>query len=107
MARYSDEVQAAADGFAIVHEPDRGRYALYREDSGARSLVGEAHYSLIGEDAIDFDHTVVAPALRGTGLAGLLARRALTGDAVGGRRVRASCWYVAGVIERHPELLAR
>jgi predicted GNAT family acetyltransferase len=47
----------------------------------------------------------VVPALRGTGLSRLLARRALTGDAIGGRRVRASCWFIEGYIARHPEVL--
>lgn len=104
MARYVDEEQATADGFEIVHEPDASRYALYREAGDTRELVGEAHYSLKGEDTIDFDHTVVSPALRGTGLAGLLAHRALTGDMVEGKRIVASCWFIDGYLKKHPEL---
>jgi uncharacterized protein len=102
MSRYQNEAEAAADGFTIVHEPERARYAVYAE--GDR-LVGEAHYSLLGDGEIDFDHTVVAPELRGSGISGLLAHRAVTGDAVGTRRVRASCWFIAGYLERHPELV--
>ncbi|WP_053383487.1 GNAT family N-acetyltransferase [Leucobacter celer] len=105
MSRYLDEDRAAADGFTIVHEPERHRYAIYQRGAGEERLIGEAHYSLIGDDVIDFDHTVVVPALRGTGLSRLLARRALTGDAIGGRRVRASCWFIEGYIARHPEVL--
>lgn len=125
MARYLTEEQAAADGFRIEHEPSAQRYALYLDatgqdtdapDSAAPSepqLVGEAHYSLIGDDTdgiINFDHTVVLPALRGNGLSMLLARRALdknsgAGEAIGHRRVHASCWFIARVIARHPELL--
>ncbi|MBL3686685.1 N-acetyltransferase [Leucobacter zeae] len=129
MSRYQNEEQAAADGFRFAHEPERSRYALYAADAGsgadgrpgtgdgsgtgAERLVGEAHYTLRGagstEDPgiIDFDHTVVAPALRGTGLSGLLARRALTGDAIGDRRVLASCWFIEGYLAKHPELLER
>lgn len=107
-----------ADGFRFAHEPDRGRYALYlaQHDADAapgtgERLVGEAHYTLRGSGtaqdpgSIDFDHTVVAPELRGTGLSGLLARRALTGDAIGDRRVLASCWFIEGYLAKHPELL--
>lgn len=107
MSRYENEEQAAADGFGIVHEPERHRYAVYQRGSGEDRLIGEAHYSLLGDDVIDFDHTVVVPALRGTGLSRLLARRALTGDAIGERSVRASCWFIDGYLARHPELLER
>ncbi len=105
MARYLDEDQAAADGFRIVHEPERSRYAIYRSGEPENRPVGEAHYTLLGDDGIDFDHTFVRPELRKTGLSGLLAHRALTGEAPRGRRVHASCWFIEGYIARHPELL--
>lgn len=105
MARYENEEQAAADGIRIVHEPDAHRYAIYRGEGESRELLGEALYSLLGDDAIDFNHTVVDPALRGTGASGLLAHRAVTGEAVSGRRVIASCWFIDGYLKKHPELL--
>lgn len=111
MVGYVDEQQASADGIVIAHEPQHSRYAVFERPDGEGSagethrLVGEAHYTLLGDDAIDFDHTVVVPRLRGTGLAGLLARHALTGEAAAGRRVHASCWFIAGYLRRHPELL--
>lgn len=123
MARYSDESQAQADGFRIEHEPDRHRFVVLRDFAGtdqgadegaadssaseaasAPTVVGEAHYTLLGEHGIDFDHTVVTPRLRGTGLASLLATRALTSDVVRGRKIQASCWYIEGFLERHPLL---
>ncbi|RGE23790.1 GNAT family N-acetyltransferase [Leucobacter sp. wl10] len=107
MSRYLDEDQAAADDLRIVHEPEQHRYAVYRRTADEDRLVGEAHYSLLGDEVIDFDHTLVLPELRGTGLSGLLARRALTGDAIGERRVNASCWFIEGYLARHPELLER
>ena len=51
-----------------------------------------------------FDHTVVDPGLRGTGLSGLLAEHALTDDIVKGRKIQASCWYIEGYLERNPHL---
>lgn len=117
MARYLTEAEANTAGFTIVHEADRSRYALYgaidqakpgaetgTEGGSAETLLGEAHYRLLGDDAIDFDHTVVTPALRGTGLSGLLAHRAVTGSAAAGRTLTASCWFIAGYLKKHPEL---
>jgi predicted GNAT family acetyltransferase len=102
-----DEQQAAADGFRIVHEPGEQRYAIYQGDDDEGRLVGEAHYSFVGEHTIDFDHTVVLPELRGTGLAALLAHHALTGDAIGHRDLQTSCWFIEGYLSRHPELRER
>ncbi len=101
MARYLDEESAAADGFTIEHEPERSRFVLKQ---GGREF-GEAHYTLIGDGGIDFDHTVVDPELRGTGLSGLLAHRAVTDEVVRGRQMRASCWFIEGYLAKHPELL--
>jgi predicted GNAT family acetyltransferase len=107
MAKYADEKQARADGFSIAHEPERHRFALLQAAEGAADkVVGEAHYTLIGDDAIDFDHTVVDPGLRGTGLSGLLAERALTDEIVRGRKIHASCWYIEGYLERNPHLVS-
>ncbi|MFD5599758.1 GNAT family N-acetyltransferase [Leucobacter sp. NPDC058333] len=106
MARYLNEADAAAAGFTITHEPDRSRYVITASGPDGGRVVGEAHYALRGNDVIDFDHTVVAPELRGNGLSGLLARRAVTGEAVGERRIEASCWFIDGYLQRHPELLA-
>lgn len=101
MARYLDEEQARADGFTIAHEPEANRFVLARGDG---EVVGEAHYTLLGDDGIDFDHTVVDPSLRGTGLSGLLAEHALTAEIVRGRRIHASCWFIEGYLQKHPHL---
>lgn len=100
MARYLDEASAAADGFGISHQAQQCRFVITRDD---REL-GEARYSLIGDTAIDFNGTVVDPELRGTGLAGVLAHRALTDRIVRGRTIQASCWFMEGYLEKHPEL---
>lgn len=100
MTRYLDAESAAADGFTVEHERDRHRFVLAQQ---GREL-GEAHYTLLGDDGIDFDHTVVDPEMRGTGLSGVLAQRALTDEIVRGRTIRASCWFIDGYLEKHPEL---
>lgn len=105
MARYQTEDQAAADGFRIVHEPEQDRFAIYQSAVEGDRLVGEAHYSLRGDASIDFDHTLVNPEFRGSGLSGLLAHHAVTADVVRGRRVLASCWFIEGYLARHPELV--
>lgn len=101
MTRYLSEESAAEDGYAIVHEAGEHRFTLTHRGEER----GEAHYRLLGDTAIDFDHTVVAPAERGTGLAGLLAHRAVTSEIVRGRTVMASCWFIRGYLAKHPELI--
>ena len=102
MARYFSESDARADGFAIEHREDQHEFVLLRDGE----VVGVAHYSLRGEDRgiIDFDHTEVDPSLRGTGLSGVLAQRALTDEIVRDRKIHASCWFIEGYLAKHPEL---
>lgn len=118
MTRYLSEEDAAADGLRIMHDPERGRFVISQSASSrtneaggvdaesAGKVVGFAHYTLLDSPhgAIDFDSTFVDPSFRGTGLSGLLAHRAVTDDIVTGRRVLASCWFIAQYLERHPEL---
>ena len=91
----SDEVE-------FTHEPDESRFAAVRRGDGER--IGEAHYRLLGDEGIDFDHTVVLPALRGRGIASELIRTALTSDIARDRRILASCPFVADYLRQHPEL---
>lgn len=110
MARYRSEDDAAADGLRIVHEPDRSQFTVTSggTDTEDGTPVGEAHYTLrddpSGGGSIDYDHTYIDPAFRGTGLSRLLAHRAVTDDIASGRRMLASCWFIAGYLGRHPEL---
>lgn len=102
MARYLDEAAAEADGFAVEHEPERHRFVLGKDGR----VLGTAHYTLLGDAAIDFDGTEVAPEVRGTGLAAVLAHRALSDEIVEDRSIRTSCWFMEGYLARHPELQA-
>jgi len=100
MAKYLDAVSAAADGYTIEHDQRGHRFTINHEDR----VLGEAHYSLRTDGSIDFDHTLVDPSLRGTGLSGVLAQLALSDDVAQGRTIHASCWFIAGYLEKHPEL---
>lgn len=106
MTRYSNEAEAREDGFFIEHQPETHRFAVLKR-AQPDEVVGEAHYTLIGDSTIDFDHTLVEESLRGTGLSGLLAHHALTSTLATTREVRASCWFIEGYLKRHPELARR
>lgn len=103
MARYLDEASANADGVFITHQPDQNRFAVTKGDQ----LLGTLAYTL-NDDAsgmsIDFTSTFVDDALRGRGVAGLLAEHALNDEIVKGRKVEATCSFIAGYIERNPHL---
>ncbi len=105
MARYLTEADAAEAGITITHEPEAQRFAIYRVDESGAKLVGEAHYSFPRDGVVDFDHTLVDDSLRGTGLSGLLARRALSSEVAQAHTVEASCWFIEGYLAKHPELL--
>lgn len=105
MARYLTEEDAAAAGIEIIHETEAQRFALYRATDSGSELVGEAHYSFPREGVVDFDHTVVDDSLRGTGLSGILAHRAVTSEIARANTVQASCWFIEGYLAKHPELL--
>ena len=66
-------------------------------------LAGYSEFEL-GEGSITFVHTVVDDAFEGRGLGGKLAKGALTDAKDRGLRIEATCTFIAGYLERHPEL---
>jgi len=88
-----------------------------RHDEANRRFVADlggqaAELTYVERDAetVVFHHTFVPPGLRGGGVAGALAARALEWARDSGRRVIPVCPYVASFMQRHPEyesLLAR
>lgn len=74
------------------------RYELYVDDE----LVGIADYRIEG-DRVIFPHTEVRPDKQGSGLGAELVRGALDDVRADGRRIVASCWYVARFVDTHPE----
>lgn len=64
--------------------------------------TAHADYKIEG-DVIVFTHTIVPPALRGTGIGSRLIEGALTQVRASGRKVRPICSFVARYIAQHPE----
>lgn len=84
----------------ITHEPrgDKGRYHLFVDGAEA----GELDYRMDGDVRV-FVHTGVRDEFEGQGLAGKLAKHVLDDARAAGIRIGATCPYVRGYLERHPE----
>ena len=91
----------AAD-IEFTHEPDQHRFTAVRASDGAH--VGEAHYRLLGDDGVDFDHTWVPTASRGQGIASRLVHAAVTSDLARGRTIAASRPFAATYLREHPDV---
>jgi predicted GNAT family acetyltransferase len=78
--------------------PEQSRYELVNDGQ----VVAIAEY-IERPDVVVFPHTVVSPRLRGRGLGRDLVRQALDDVRGSGRRVVATCWYVAEFIGEHPD----
>jgi predicted GNAT family acetyltransferase len=89
---------AGADQLRIEKRPERNRYEL----SVAGKLAAFVDYRL-SPGRVDLVHTEVLPAYEGQGLASRAASFALDDARREGLQVEASCAFVAGYIERHPE----
>ena len=80
----------------IQHHPDTRQFAAIR--AGHRA---ELAYTRPAEGLIDFTHTFVDEALRGQGVAQELARAALAFARESHLRVKTSCAFMAGFVQRH------
>ena len=83
---------------SINNQTSRRRYEL----AVGGTLAAVAEYRPRG-GSIEFVHTEVMPQYEGKGLAQQLARHALDDVRNQGRKAVASCSYIAGYIERHPQ----
>mgnify|MGYP002780721064 CR=1 FL=1 len=83
---------------SIQHHPHDQQFSLQQDGHSA-----ELAYSLPAPGIIDFTHTFVDEGLRGKGLAQELARTALAYARDQHLKVRTSCRFVAGYVQRHPE----
>ena len=63
--------------------------------------TGELAYARPAEGVIDFTHTFVDEALRGQGVADELARTALDFARKNHLKVKTSCTFMAGFVQRH------
>ncbi len=81
----------------FTHNTAENRYEAWQGDE----LAGQTHYTLTGDEAT-FDHTLVPKKFEGKGVASDLVRYAMDDVRAAGQwRVRATCWYVQGWLERH------
>lgn len=82
----------------VRNDPARHRYVgdLDGQEAGYLEYV-EA------DGVLDLQHTVVADAFAGQGLAGSLVRQALADIRARGLRIIPTCPYVARYLTKHPE----
>ncbi len=93
-----DETSADQGAVRLVHDRDRDRFAALEGETVVAVLAFE------DEGAVrDLRSTVVAPDRSGHGIGSAIVRFALEDSRDQGLRVRPTCWFVRGFIERHPE----
>jgi predicted GNAT family acetyltransferase len=85
----------------VVRDDGAGRYQL-RVDGEA---AGFAEFVARGDD-VELPHTVIDPARRGQGLAGVLIKAALDDIVGSGRKAIPTCSYVAAYVAAHPDYAA-
>lgn len=82
---------------AVRNNTDARRYEI----TVGEEMAGYAEY-VMGEQIV-FPHTVIDTAFEGRGLAGQLVSAALDDARTLNKTVVATCSFVAGYIERHPD----
>jgi len=80
----------------VTRNDDASRYEITVGDV----LAGFAEFDL-RSGAIRFTHTEIDPAFQGRGLAGILAKAALTDAAASGDAIVPLCPYIAKYLETH------
>lgn len=83
---------------SVTRNDERGRFEAIIDGE----VAGFAEFRL-SEGRIEFTHTVVEDAFEGKGVGGTLVSQALDQVRTEGLAVVATCKFVRGYIERHPE----
>jgi predicted GNAT family acetyltransferase len=83
---------------AVVHEPERDRYALVVDGE----VLAVAEYRDDG-DRVVMHHTYTEPRHRGNGYAAQLVGGALDDLRSRGRTIVPTCWFVAEFVDSQPE----
>ena len=83
----------------VVHSPDRKMFTLENHGHDPAFLEYERDPDT---GTLDMFETFVPPSLRGRGVAKLLADAAFNWAVSNNVKVRLSCWYLEGYLERHP-----
>ena len=81
---------------AIKHDEAKQQFTLARAGH-----TGELAYTRPDEQVIDFTHTFVDEALRGQGVADELARAALAYAREQHLKVKTTCTFMAGFVQKH------
>jgi SAM-dependent methyltransferase len=87
----------------ISYDPD-GQVFVATIDG---TTAGTLHYRAVDSDAWQMYSTVVAPRFEGRGVGSALVRAALAAAVAKDLRIDPTCWFVAGWLDRHPDVLAR
>lgn len=88
--------------FDVVHDDEGHRYLLRRDGEHVGLIDYRIRQSSDGE-TFDLHHTEIHPDARGSGLGGVLVRRALDDLRERDAKVIPSCWYVREFIDGNPE----
>ena len=85
------------NSLSVVHNESANRFEIQVEDQ-----IAELTYNL-QDGRITFTHTGVPAELEGNGLGSMLVQAGLKYAWENDLKVKATCWFVNGYIERHPE----
>ena len=83
----------------VVHNAEQQRYEIHVDGA----VAGFTRYEQRGDGVLDFVHTEIDDAYEGHGLGGELARGAMDAVRANGEHVIASCPFIKGWIEKHPD----
>jgi predicted GNAT family acetyltransferase len=92
-------VVGMTDDLTVTRNDDRSRFEI-RDGDGR--LAGFAQYAA-GDGVREFNHTVVRDEFEGRGVGSRLARAVLDMTRDEGLEVVATCSFIKGWIEKHPE----
>ena len=81
---------------SIKHDAENQEFTITKDGHD-----GELAYARPAEGVIDFTHTFVDEALRGQGIADELARAALAFAREHKLKVKTSCTFMKGFVQRH------
>ena len=84
----------------VRDNPEQHRFEIVADDG---KVAGFVQYQRRGDGVIDLVHTEIDDAYEGQGLGGKLARGTLDLVRSRGEHVVASCPFINGWIEKHPD----
>lgn len=83
----------------VVHNKERLEFTIDLEGHDSAYLK----YRPLSSDGVDMYTTVVPRSLEGRGIAKLLAIQAFSFAREEDLKIKLSCWYLAGYLNRHPQ----